>query len=290
MVSQEKDKKSLLSRLPFVGGAKTESLSKRESSEEDEQASFKAPKWSFGVLNDKETVEVPGKPCSAAKPYAHKSTPLPYTQLTEANNFLGSVLLLSNHKNEPLGLRNAPGRTSHSSLPVGLAPERIKPEVDNDQADGKKKTADEQIILDPQPEDSANDPLNWPTWRRDAALLSLGLYCMLGGGMTPVLAAGFSNVASDFGVPTARVSLTTGLFMMGMGVGSVFASPTAILWGKRPVYLVCSILFIGTSIWCATSPNFGSLMAARVFQGVAVSSVECLPSATIAEIYFLHER
>lgn len=200
----------------------------------------------------------------------------------------GSVLLLSNHKNEPLGLRNAPARTSHSSLPVGVAPERPKPAVE--QGDGKKKTADEKIILEPQPEDSANDPLNWPTWRRDAALLSLGLYCMIGGGMTPVLAAGFSDVASDFGVPTARVSLTTGLYMMGMGVGSVFASPTAILWGKRPVYLVCALLFIGTSVWCAASPSFGSLMAARVFQGVAVSSVECLPSATIAEIYFLHER
>lgn len=108
--------------------------------------------------------------------------------------------------------------------------------------------------------------------------------------MTPVLAAGFSNVANDFGVPTAHVSLTTGLFMMGMGVGSVFASPTAILWGKRPVYLTCAILFIGTSVWCAASPSFESLMAARVFQGIAVSSVECLPSATIAEIYFLHER
>lgn len=108
--------------------------------------------------------------------------------------------------------------------------------------------------------------------------------------MTPVLAAGFSNVAKDYGIATARVSLTTGLFMMGMGMGSVFASPTAILWGKRPVYLISAILFIGTSAWCAASPSFPSLMAARVFQGMAVSPVECLPSATIAEIYFLHER
>lgn len=214
------------------------------------------------------------------------TTQLTFKSCIETDAIAGSVLLLSNHKNEPLGLRNAPARTSHSSLPTGVPIPR--PKVNP--SDGKKKTADETIILEPQPEDSANDPLNWPTWRRDSALLSLGLYCMVGGGMTPVLAAGFSNVANDFGVPTARVSLTTGLFMMGMGMGSVFASPTAILWGKRPVYLFSAILFIGTSVWCAASPSFGSLMAARVFQGVAVSSVECLPSATIAEIYFLHER
>lgn len=33
-----------------------------------------------------------------------------------------------------------------------------------------------------------------------------------------------------------------------------------------------------------------SLVVARIVQGASVSPVECLPSATIAEIFFLHER
>jgi Na+/melibiose symporter-like transporter len=199
---------------------------------------------------------------------------------------IGSVLLLTGHRNEPLGLRNAPARTSASSLPAALPPSRRQ----SRQGEGKKKTADGTIILEPQPDDSHNDPLNWPTWRRDAALLSLGLYCMMGGGMTPVLAAGFTNVAQTYDVATAKVSLTTGLYMMGLGVGSVIASPTAILWGKRPVYLFSAIVFIATSCWCAASPSYNSLLVARIFQGISVSPVECLPSATIAEIFFLHER
>jgi MFS family permease len=154
----------------------------------------------------------------------------------------------------------------------------------------KKRTKDGKIILEPQPDDSMNDPLNWPTLRRDAALLSLGFYCMIGGGMTPVLAAGFNNVASTYNVSVPRVALTTGLYMMGLGLGSVIASPTAILFGKRPVYLVAIIIFLLTSIWCALSPNYPSLVIARIVQGMAVSPVECLPSATVAEIFFLHER
>lgn len=156
--------------------------------------------------------------------------------------------------------------------------------------EAKKTTSDGEIILEPQPEDSVNDPLNWPSWRRDAALLSLGFYCMLGGGVTPILAAGFTDVAREYNVEVETVALTTGLYMMGLGVGSVFASPTAILYGKRPVYLVSAILFISTSLWAGWSPSFASLSAARVFQGIAISPVECLPSATIAEIFFLHER
>ncbi|KAH8196576.1 hypothetical protein TruAng_009270 [Truncatella angustata] len=211
--------------------------------------------WNMGMLNDRETIEVPG-----------------------------SVLLLAQGRNEPLGLRNAPARTSHSSLPTGV-PEPPPPAVED-----KKTTKDGQIILEPQPDDSHNDPLNWATWRRDSALLSLGLYCMIGGGITPLMAAGFTNVAHDLDVETSKVSLTTGLYMLGLGLGSVIFSPTAILYGKRPVYLFGAIIWILSAVWCALSPSFVSLILARIFQGIAVSPVECLPSATIAEIFFLHER
>ncbi len=214
--------------------------------------------------------------------------------------YSGSVLLMSNtNRNEPLGLRNAPARTSASSLPSPYPPRprpgSTRPSVKRQHsglsaAEEKKMTKDGKMILVPQPDDSLNDPLNWPTWRRDVALISLGFYCMLGGGMTPVLAAGFPNVAASYRVTIPQVALTTGLYMMGLGLGSVVFSPTAIIYGKRPVYLVGITLFIITSIWCALSPNYASLVVARIFMGLAVSPVECLPSATIAEIFYLHER
>lgn len=192
-------------------------------------------------------------------------------------------------RNEPLGLRNAPARISASSLPSPYPPGLARTDSVYS-IEGKKKTANGKIILEPQPEDSLNDPLNWPAWRRDVALLSLGFYCMVGGGMTPILAAGFTNVAATYHVSIPKVALTTGFYMMGMGLGSVVASPTAILFGKRPVYLFGAILFLISSVWCALSPNYPSLVVARIFMGIAVSPVECLPSATIAEIFFLHER
>ncbi|TIA05390.1 MFS general substrate transporter [Aureobasidium pullulans] len=243
------------------------------NSQTDSEDSLKRPaKWSLGILNDRETDEVPG-----------------------------SVLLLSkvSNRNEPLGLRNTPARTSTSSLPSpfpynsqsrngSLAPHSRAGSIVPPTPD-KKQTGD-GIVLEPQPDESLNDPLNWPKWRRDCALLSLGFFCMLGGGMTPVLAAGFVNVSETYGVSVPQVALTTGLYMLGLGLGSVVASPTAILYGKRPVYLVASVIFVLSAVWCALSPNYTSLVLARIFMGMAVSPVECLPSATIAEIFFLHER
>ncbi|KAI1176347.1 major facilitator superfamily domain-containing protein [Nemania sp. FL0916] len=239
-------------------GAYFRRRSSNTSDQDDGVEKQPKPTWTMGILNDPETIEVPG-----------------------------SVLLLSKERNEPLGLRNAPARTSHSSLPTGMPPDAASVK---EQEEAKKLTKDGQIILEPQPDDSHNDPLNWPAWRRDCALLCLGLYCMVGGGITPIIAAGFTNVADDYNIDVARVSLTTGIYMLGLGIGSVIFSPTAILYGKRPVYLFSSILFIASAVWCALSPTFTSLILARIFQGIAVSPVECLPSATIAEIFFLHER
>lgn len=226
----------------------------------------KPDRWSLGVLNDKQTDEVPG-----------------------------TVLLMSNFSNynEPLGVQNTPARRSASSLPssqrrasnASASLRRRRPSVED-----VKKTKDGKFVLEPQPDESANDPLNWPIYRRDLALISLGFYCMVGGGMTPILAAGFSQVSEDLDVSIPDVALTTGLYMMGLGLGSVLLSPTAILYGKRPVYLVASVCFLLSNVWCALSPTYVSLLVARIFQGFAVSSVECLPSASIAEIYFLHEK
>lgn len=199
---------------------------------------------------------------------------------------IGSALLFTSQRNKDFRLHNAPASASVSSLQSTIA---ASPIIRNP-AGSKKLTKDGAIILEPQPDDSPNDPLNWPVRKRDLALLSLGFYCMLGGGMTPILAAGFTDVAATYNITTARVSLTTGLYMLGLGIGSVFASPTAILFGKRPVYLAGAILFVCGAVWCALSPNYVSLLMARTVQGIALSSMECLPSATIAEIFFLHER
>ncbi|PWW71566.1 MFS general substrate transporter [Tuber magnatum] len=177
---------------------------------------------------------------------------------------VGTVLLLSSTRQEPLGF------------------ETVKSE--------EKRTPDGKIILNPQPDDHPDDPLNWATWRRDAALLSLGWHCLVGGGQTPVLAAGFNDVAKTFGVTIPEVALTTGLYMMGMGIGCLICSPTAIIIGKRPVYLFGVVLFLGASIWCAASQSYGSLVAGRIVMGIGVAPCEALPSATIAEIFFLHER
>ncbi|KAK9475099.1 major facilitator superfamily domain-containing protein [Dipodascopsis tothii] len=146
------------------------------------------------------------------------------------------------------------------------------------------------IVLHPQPHDDPNDPLNWPRWRRDTALAVIGFHCFIGGGQTPILASGFKSMATEFDVTLSKLAYLVGGFMLALGVGSVVSAPVAILYGKRFTYLAgVVVLFVG-SIWAGLSHSYASLLGARVLSGLGVSPCESLPSATIAEIYFLHER
>lgn len=63
MATQDDTQTSPMSRLPFFGRRKAKDTNspKRESDGEDENTSDRPPKWSFGVLNDKHTIEVPGE-------------------------------------------------------------------------------------------------------------------------------------------------------------------------------------------------------------------------------------
>ncbi|KAF3079472.1 hypothetical protein TWF102_003628 [Orbilia oligospora] len=179
----------------------------------------------------------------------------------------GSVLFIGKD-NEPLGLDQLEKGKSRDGL----------------------KRGPNGVILDPQPDDHESDPLNWPRWRRECALWTIGLYSLIGGGQTPILAAGFNDVAETYGVTIPEVALTTGVYMLGLAIGAMIVSPFAIIYGKRPLYLVGAIIFCAASLWSAASPSYISLVIARVVMGIGVSPCECLPSSYLSEIFYLHER
>ncbi|KAL4988643.1 major facilitator superfamily domain-containing protein [Aspergillus falconensis] len=137
---------------------------------------------------------------------------------------------------------------------------------------------------------SPNDPLNWPSWRRDALLYAVGFNSFLAAALAPILATGFPSISSSFGVDLQKVSFTIGIYMLGLGFGALIGSPTATLFGRRPVYVFGSALLVASSAWAAASPSYASLIIARFVQGLAAAPGEFLVSVSISEIYTPQER
>lgn len=165
----------------------------------------------------------------------------------------------------------------------------------NDDEDGNKeddglKRTDKGIVLEPQPQNDPNDPLNWPIWRRDLALLVIGFHSFIIGGQTPILATAFTSMSEEFGVTESKLAYLVGAYMLVLGFGSVFFAPTAILYSKRLVYLIALVIWIAGAVMAGAAKSYNVLLGARIIMGFGGSPTEALPSASIAEIYFLHER
>lgn len=146
------------------------------------------------------------------------------------------------------------------------------------------------VILSPQPQNDVNDPLNWPIWRRDISLLAISVHALLVGGLTPILAPVMGTLGNEFNKKLTDLTYFVGVYMVSMGVGSVFFAPVAVVYGKRLIYLISLLILLAGLIWAANADSYGSLMGARVLSGIGAAPAESLPSTTIAEIYFAHER
>lgn len=156
--------------------------------------------------------------------------------------------------------------------------------------DKNLKQTSKGVILSPQPHNDLNDPLNWPVWRRDISLVTISIHALLVGGMTPILAPVMGTLEKQFNKQLHDLTYFVGVYMASLGVGSVIFAPIAVSYGKRMIYLISLVILLGAFFWGANAHSYGSLMGARVLMGIGGSPAESLPSTTIAEIFFAHER
>lgn len=147
------------------------------------------------------------------------------------------------------------------------------------------------IILVPQPSDDPNDPLNWPLWKRDSILIILSILSVIASTLSPLLAANTVTLALLFERDFQQMALATGYHLLGVGVAGFFFVASARVYGKRHLYLLGTVLIIVSSVWGgASGTNYKSLLWARIFQGVGLAPFEALVNASVADLYFVHER
>ncbi|KAI0012904.1 major facilitator superfamily transporter [Xylariaceae sp. FL0662B] len=165
--------------------------------------------------------------------------------------------------------------------------------VDITEANGLKcdRSGPGPIILNPQPSDDPNDPLNWPLWRRDLITFILSLTAIFATALGSILAANTPTLAVWFGLDFTYIAVLTGYYLVGAGVAGFFFVPSARLWGKRHLFIIGTCILVVTSAWAAAvGHNYTSLLWARIIQGVGTAPFESLVNAAVGDLYFVHER
>ncbi|KAF5714449.1 major facilitator superfamily transporter [Fusarium mundagurra] len=146
-------------------------------------------------------------------------------------------------------------------------------------------------ILVPSPSNSPNDPLNMSRIRKELYFLTLLFGACVTGALGPVLVPAFGIVSQTFQTPLSKVALLNGSLILGLGVSSYFSAIISDLWGRRIIFVLTSILLVVSNIWAAVSQGYESLLAARVFQGLAMGPCFSLAGTScVNDVFFLHQR
>jgi len=154
----------------------------------------------------------------------------------------------------------------------------------------KKKLTDE-IVLIPQPSNDINDPLNWPKWKKVVAFTTICFFSFLAGWVLGGISIGIPSIMQEFNVDlNAAVNGLISWAVFTLGIGNFFWTPTALYFGKRPIYLFVSFVAFATCIWCAEAHAFHSFVGARVVSSFMYAASEGLAAAISSDIFFLHER
>ncbi|KAH6635609.1 major facilitator superfamily domain-containing protein [Chaetomium sp. MPI-SDFR-AT-0129] len=149
------------------------------------------------------------------------------------------------------------------------------------------------IILVPQPSDDPNDPLNWPLWKRDLITFILSFVAILATCLGPILAANTLTLTLHYSVPFTKVADLTGWYLLGVGIAAFIFVPSGRIWGKRHLFVGGTLLLVVTSAWGGASQGedrYTSMVAARVFQGIATAPFESLVNAAVGDLYCVHQR
>lgn len=130
----------------------------------------------------------------------------------------------------------------------------------------------------------------WPLWRKHLVNFTVSLFVFLSNYITNSISPILVPIAIDLNISLTQASYLLTLNLLFLGLGNLFWVPLALKIGKRPVWVMCAIIFFASSIWSAVANDFGSLLGARIVQGFGASAAEALGPTVVGDLFFVHER
>jgi hypothetical protein len=162
------------------------------------------------------------------------------------------------------------------ALPLGTT---VLESIDHAASDDSKNA---HIVLNPQPTDSRHDPLNLSRVRKELLFATIIFGACLTGVIGPLLVPGFGIIAVHFDITLTKVTLLNGSLVMALGVSSYLCSVLAIIYGKRLIFLITTIILIASCCWGAAAKTYTSLLVSRIFQGESTIQFKRKPSNVLS--------
>ncbi|CEI61581.1 putative efflux pump kojT [Fusarium venenatum] len=133
--------------------------------------------------------------------------------------------------------------------------------------------------------DDPLDPHNWSNGRRIGVTLQISAIALFVGAASGIDATVLPQASESLGVSEVTESLATGLYLVGMGLGSLIAGPFSETFGRNAVYIVSMAIFMVWIMASALAPNFGAQIVFRFLAGCSASTPLVCSGGSIADMF-----
>ena len=99
-----------------------------------------------------------------------------------------------------------------------------------------------------------------------------------------------TSLARDLGVSLTDINLTFTSYQIMQGVAPLFFGDMADQAGRRPVYLLTFVIYLGANVGLALQTNFAALIVLRALQSTGSSATIAVGNGVVADIVTAAER
>ena len=106
----------------------------------------------------------------------------------------------------------------------------------------------------------------------------------------PIYLPALPDIETEFNITTEKINLTVVTYTIFQGLGPAFWCPISDRFGRRIVYMCCTIVYIAACVGLALAPSYGALLGLRALQAAGMAATVAIGSGVIGDITTRQER
>lgn len=161
---------------------------------------------------------------------------------------------------------------------------------DKETKSSKNNEQDNKHTVKPTGPNDPIDPHNWPLRKRIRALLILSLLISTQAWAGACDSLANTKASKYYHVSPAAQNLTTAMYLFGIGSGCLFVGPLSQTFGRNPVYLGFTLVYLFFILGTALSRSFGAQIVCRFFAGLAGSAALGINGGSVGDLFRPVER
>ncbi|KAG2226672.1 hypothetical protein INT45_001019 [Circinella minor] len=135
-----------------------------------------------------------------------------------------------------------------------------------------------------------SQPFQMSAVRKWFILFIVALQGFLGPLSSSIYVPAIHEVRRSLGASSTLINATISLYVFTQGIAPMMWAGLSERYGRRLIYIIATVIYVGSTIGCALSPAIGIFVLMRIFQSIGASAAQAVGAGTITDLFLVHER